>query len=123
MNSAILSLFDVHAPCTTVTVRGARLPYTTYNIIQISNVKNDANKRYLKSKSAGHLDFYRRIRNYLVQAIHREKKPYINQQVNLNKNPNSQWKTLRKLNIHKNKNDNQIIPEHCFGRGFEWFFP
>ncbi|KAL3277615.1 hypothetical protein HHI36_012958 [Cryptolaemus montrouzieri] len=122
MNSEILSLFDVHAPYRAVTVRGARPPYITYNITQISKAKNDAYKIYLKSRSARHLDFYRQIRNYLVQAIRREKKAYINQQVNLNKNPKSQWKTLSKVNIHKNKKDNQIIPDIVSAENLNDFF-
>lgn len=112
-NSAVLSLFDFHAPLKKATVNKPRHPYITYPIVLLIKEKEKARSKYLKTKSPASFDYYKNLKNYCTTAINNEKKAYIQFHVNKNKNnPKALWNNLRKVNIH---NRTEIdIPEDRF---------
>lgn len=101
-NSALLALFDVHAPLKTVRTTKKRPPYITDTILEMVRLKKKARKKFLKTKTERHYAHYKDIRNYVISATEREKKAFLQQQINANhKNSRKLWKNLKKMNIHK----------------------
>ncbi|KAL3271563.1 hypothetical protein HHI36_022038, partial [Cryptolaemus montrouzieri] len=82
LNDSIESIFDVHAPLKRITLRRPSHLYFTHNIREMIKLKNRSYKRYRQSGSTAHLEYYTNIKNYLVGAIRREKKAYMESQVN-----------------------------------------
>lgn len=110
LNRAIITLFDIHAPYRTVTVKHPPRPYITDTIKQMIKLKDRAYNKYKKNKLENHLHMYKDLKNYLSLAIKNEKKAYISHQININRNdPKKLWRDFAKWNVH-NKPLNEICP-------------
>lgn len=111
INSAVLSLYNVHASVRTIKIKRKYQPYFTENIKRLIKLKNNAYKRYRLSRCDAHSQYYKQLKNFLSTAIKNEKAAYIRYRVNVcNKNPRRLWRALEDLSIHKKPTE--IIPEH-----------
>ncbi|XP_031349753.1 uncharacterized protein LOC116175661 [Photinus pyralis] len=99
LNYNILTIFDCHAPIKTVRVTKPRAPWLTDTIRQMILLRDKALMKFKKSKSCTDWNYYKAIRNYTTQAIRREKKAFLeNQLQQLGKGV--PWKNLRDLNVY-----------------------
>ena len=105
----IVALFDVHAPLVTSRFTKPFAPWLTYNIKLMMSSRDNALQRYKKTKDNNHWQFYKELRNYVTQAIKREKRAYFESIFN-NTNRNEHWKVLRNNNMLP-QNKNSEIPE------------
>lgn len=95
LNNSIMSLFDRHAPVYTTTKKRKHHQYITYNIKLMIKSKNKAHKKYLQTRTVTDREYYVTLRNYVNEAIKREKVAYM--QFVLNKNKNDQRRVWRNL--------------------------
>ena len=72
------------------------------------SLRDKALKRYKKSNSAAHFEYYKQLRNFTTACIDREKKGFIEFQFNRYKRQ-VPWKELYDLNVHSKPN-NSLIP-------------
>lgn len=112
-NQAITSLFDVHAPVCTIKTKRNFKPYVTYNIKKMIKIKDNARKKYEKTKTVRDRESYVTLRNYTKEAIAREKKAYMQFIVDKNKNNSKQlWKNLSQWGVcTKSKNELNSLPD------------
>lgn len=75
-NNLILGLFDKHAPVKTFKLKKAKNdPWITPTIKLMMHLRNKALQKFRKTKSLGHWDYYKSLRNLTNYSIKREKKP------------------------------------------------
>lgn len=73
-NSAVLALFEVHAPLKTTTIKTRFKSYITYTIRKIIPLKDKALKGFKQTGLASDRECYKDLRNYLSFAIREEKR-------------------------------------------------
>lgn len=99
-NQAILSLFDVHAPLSVIKTKPNYQPYITYNLKMMIKLKNKSYNKYLKTKTVADRQYYVNIRNYVKEAVKREKEAYMRHLLERNKqNSKALWKNLRNWGV------------------------
>lgn len=108
-NENVLYLFDVHAPQRTVRVSKPPAPWLTNTIKEMINLRNKAFNKYKKTRLLADFNFYKDLRNYITGAIRREKRAYLDFTLD-KRNSKDTWKTLRSMDIVKNKNLGKEIP-------------
>jgi hypothetical protein len=95
-NDIIITLFNKHAPIKQCNLKNKnRMPYVTYNIKQMIKTKNKAHSRYLKTRQTSHKKYYIELKDYVKEAIAREKTAYFKYMIQ--KNKNNAKKTMAKL--------------------------
>ncbi|XP_063907812.1 uncharacterized protein LOC135125954 [Zophobas morio] len=95
--TAIIALFDVHAPLKTISTKRPAKPYITDTIKEIIK---------LKDKEA-----YKDLKNYVSYAIKQEKAAYVEYELNAcKKNSRKLWNKFSDLGVHQRKS-NEIAPE------------
>nr|XP_022908835.1 uncharacterized protein LOC111420147 [Onthophagus taurus] len=99
-NEVLISLFDVHAPLITGTVKKDSLPWFTSNIREMIGLREAALRRYKRTGNPVHFQYYKQLRNFVTGAIRREKKAFLEQNCVVG-GPRSMWRTLRKYNVVK----------------------
>lgn len=116
LNNYILSLFDRHAPLCTLIKKRKQLPYITYNIKLMIKSREKAHKKYLKTRTVPDREYYVTLRNYVNDAIKREKVAYMQFVLNKNKNdPKRIWKNLSEWGIatKSTSQKNTLPPDLC----------
>lgn len=111
LNNNIIFLFDLHAPTKLIfPKKKLKPPYITYNIEKMIALKNKAHKKYNKHRTPENKVYFTELRNYVNEAIKREKNAYMNYQLNQSKNnPKMLWKSLSEWGINSRKNSNQNL--------------
>lgn len=112
LNNAIITLFDIHAPYRTTTIRNYSKPYITDTIKEIIRLKDRAFAKYKRTSSESDKQYYKDLKNYLSIAIRNEKKAYFENRISRLKNSRNMWKQLEKYGIYS-KNVNEIDSELC----------
>lgn len=92
-------LFDKHAPVTVSRFTKPYAPWLTDNIRLMMTLRDDALKKFKKSRKMSHWDYYKQLRNYTTQAVRNEKKAFFEHELQ-NLDSKSLWKKLDKYNIH-----------------------
>lgn len=109
LNNCLLTLFDIHAPFKTATFTKSNCPWLTDTIKTMISLRNKAYSKFKKTSSAASWEYYKDLRNLTNSAIQREKKAYLESQINTN-NSKLLWKRLKNLDIH-NRRNRVAIPE------------
>lgn len=92
--NCLINLFDIHAPMTTSRITKPKAHWLTNTIREMMSLRDKALRRYKKTKSVAHFQFYKEMRNYVNKAIQREKRAFFTYQFN-NCKPNETWKILK----------------------------
>lgn len=101
LNKNILDLFNKHAPLKFIKHTNKSKPYITYNLKEMIKLKNKAHKKYLKTKSLTHKNYYIDLKNYVNLAIKREKIAYMEYTYKKSKNNQKNlWQNLRSWGVH-----------------------
>lgn len=108
-NENVLQLLNTHAPTKTKIIKEKiYCPWITENIKTLIRLRDRAHKKYLKSKSRPHLEYYKQLRNYTKHAIIREKITFFNQLSN--KKGQEFWRVADRLYLTKEKNCQNDLP-------------
>lgn len=100
-NNNLNYLLNLHAPLREVNVKKKSTPWLTYNIKEMIKLKENAYKRYKKSKNPIHFDYYKSLRNYTNKAIQVEKRAYMQFQLDKCKgNKKYIWNVLKNNNFY-----------------------
>lgn len=110
LNFLLNNIFDVHAPLTTVRITKKRSPWLTYNIKQMQKSRDKALQKFKQTKNTRDWEVYKTLRNHTKLAITREKKAYLEYQLNTRKKSNF-WKDLQELNIYNKHHKNNLVPD------------
>lgn len=106
-NNFLLSLFNKHAPLKDVRVTKPRAPWITPNIKLYMKQRDRALQDFKKTRSVDNWENYKRLRNFTVSLIRREKRQCLNSACAQN-NPRKTWKSLRSFNLCSDKQSNNI---------------
>ncbi|KAK9681025.1 hypothetical protein QE152_g38618 [Popillia japonica] len=79
-----------------------------------------AYKNFKNTKSIGHWNYYKELRNFTTSAIRNEKRAYLETRIKLG-NPKLIWKDFRAMNITKSKR-NEIPVEFTDANEINSFF-
>lgn len=112
-NTMLISLFDRHAPVKTIKLREEHtLPWITDNIKYLMHLRNEAHRRFRKTRSDKDKNYYRDLKSLFSASVHLEKQAYFNDLVNSKViNSKSFWKNIKqKILVDPSKND--YLPEH-----------
>lgn len=105
-NSILLGLFDKYAPIKCIKVKYKNNPWITDEVIILSKKRDDAWKKYVKSKQPTDREEFRLLRNRCKQEIRNAKLRYCHAAFNPNQSPKEMWSTIRNLGAGKNKCSN-----------------
>nr|CAH7760131.1 unnamed protein product [Callosobruchus chinensis] len=110
LNSAILSVLDVHAPYKLMRFTKKPAPWLTDNLRLIMNLRDTAKKKFIQTQTVESWNEYKKARNFATQAVKNEKKAFFS---HLCKNKDSKqiWRQLQNLNITKS-GQTVGIPHH-----------
>nr|CAI5831878.1 unnamed protein product [Callosobruchus analis] len=92
-STKVLNLFDVHAPIVTRRVYKPKAPWYTYCLKQLIHERGKLLIKYKKSRSESDWLKYQEMRNFVTEAVRREKEGYVNY-INAKKDTRLLWKTL-----------------------------
>lgn len=107
----VISAFDVFAPLVIKRTSKPKPPWLTDNILFMMSLRDDALKRYKRTKSNAHWEYYKSLRNLITLTIRNEKKAFLNTTFR-NCARKDLWKELRNCRIYNNKNKAFSIPHH-----------
>lgn len=111
LNSNILHLFNKHAPLIRVSTTRPPAPWLTYNIRLMMKSRDEARKRYQRTRNQAHFTYYKSVRNEVNRAIGREKRAYFAHRCRVSLgNRASLWKEYK--NINPEQRANNCIPDH-----------
>lgn len=113
-NCLMLSLFDRHAPTKTVKLKyDHTLPWITDTIRYMTDLRNDAYKKYRLTKSDVDKKTWKDLKSLVQKSINNEKIAYFNHYVNSKiKDSKTFWKNIKtKILVDPSQNDK--LPE-CF---------
>lgn len=105
LTTNILNLFNIHAPIRTIKVSKPKAPWLTDVIKIMIKTRDKLLSKYHRTKDNAHWIDYKNMRNYVTNAIKREKKAYL--AFCCKKGSRETWKALETLNI-KNKMKNNL---------------
>nr|CAH7717452.1 unnamed protein product [Callosobruchus chinensis] len=110
LNSAILSVLDVHAPYKLMRFTKKPAPWLSDNLRLIMNLRDTAKKKFIQPQTVESWNEYKKARNFATQAVKNEKKAFFS---HLCKNKDSKqiWRQLQNLNITKS-GQTVGIPHH-----------
>nr|CAH7733245.1 unnamed protein product [Callosobruchus chinensis] len=110
LNSAILSVLDVHAPYKLIRFTKKPAPWLSDNLRLIMNLRDTAKKKFIQTQTVESWNEYKKARNFATQAVKNEKKAFFS---HLCKNKDSKqiWRQLQNLNITKS-GQTVGIPHH-----------
>lgn len=105
LTNNIINLFNIHAPIRTIKVSKPKAPWLTDVIKIMIKTRDKLLAKYHKTKDNAHWVEYKAMRNYVTNAVRREKKAYL--EFCCTKGSHETWKALETLNI-KSKLKNNI---------------
>nr|CAH7744311.1 unnamed protein product [Callosobruchus chinensis] len=100
LNSAILSVLDVHAPYKLMRFTKKPAPWLSDNLRLIMNLRDTAKKKFIQTQTVESWNEYKKARNFATQAVKNEKKAFF-----------TIWRQLQNLNITKS-GQTVGIPHH-----------
>lgn len=101
-NQYLFSIFDKHAPFKTAKITKPWAPWLTPNIRVFIKQRDRALRDFKRTRAIEEWDNYKRLRNFTLSMIRREKRQYLNNTF-AEKNLKKTWKTLKSLNVSSNK--------------------
>lgn len=119
-NNNLLLLINFHAPLKTVKSKKSASPWLTDNIRKLMGLRDNALKKFKRSKNALDWSTYKNYRNLINNTIKQEKKEYFNKKLS-NADIKEKWKILNNLNIKK-KNTIFNFPDNISLNSLNSFF-
>lgn len=111
LNNCINDLFNCHAPIYVNNRKRKYKPYITYNIRQMIKIRNKAYQKYSQCKTDASRAYYVTLRNYVNDAIKREKVAYMHFVLQKNKkHPQNMWNELRKWGLNTKAANKGTLP-------------
>lgn len=112
-NTHILEIFNIHSPKKTLYIKSNSYPWITDTVRDMMYIRDSYHKQYFLSKSDSHKQSYKEMKHVVINAMHQEKKVYLNSHINQNiSNPKKLWKNLKSTILPNSKN-NFEIPSFC----------
>lgn len=124
-NANLINLFNRHAPVKKYMfkpdVKGE--PWFTDTLKEIKKIKNNAWRRYKRSKNAAHRQFYCDIRNYYNTAIKQERRVFYSHNINSSKNnPKQLWTKLKSWGVVRDNTSQNLPEEICNATSINDYF-
>lgn len=115
LNSCVLSLIDFHAPLVPISKKKLKAPWMTYNLKCILKARDNAHRKYKRTRTEADRRYYCQIRNYTNRAVNIEKKKYYEHTIKQNIN-NSKvfWNKMRWWGFVNNNKSNSIATSENF---------
>ena len=108
----LTNVFNKHAPKITKRVKGRLCPWLTAEIKEIMNNRDQILRRFRKHKQSADWELYKTLRNTCTNQIRKAKSEYYQNLLEENrKNPNSFWKTIKKI-FPGSKTKTNTSPSH-----------
>ncbi|KAG5869787.1 hypothetical protein JTB14_004864 [Gonioctena quinquepunctata] len=101
-NRELINLLDAHAPLRKIKVSKPYSPWYTYNIQQMTKLRDKALQKFRKTKVDRDWNSYKELRNYVTVGIKPEKRAYV-EHVMRRKNSREIWDTLNRMNVTNRK--------------------
>jgi hypothetical protein len=111
--SILLSLWNRHAPLSTIDGRKFHSPWITSNIVQLIKQRNYARRSWNVKRSLDSWNKYKNLRNMVKNSIRESFKKFISDLISVKKCSAVLWKNLRNYGIVKDKKvlcTNNIAP-------------
>lgn len=108
-NFYLLELFNLHAPLRTSRITKRKAPWLTPNIKFFISLRNKTLSKYKRQRTATNWESYRQLRNFVSNAIDREKRAYLENRIQ-NNGSRDNWKLLNELDIYSKTK--KVVPEH-----------
>lgn len=103
LKNILIKKFNKHAPIITKRVKGSLCPWLTLDIKSVMNNRDKLLRKFRKSKSNQDWVAYKHLRNTCTNLIRRAKSDYYRNLLTEHKtNPQSFWKTIKKIFPGKN---------------------
>ena len=103
-NECLMYLLEKYVPEKTLRITRPPAPWLTPTLRLMMRDRDRAFKRFKRTRSDAHKDYYRTLRNWVTFATRREKKAYINAQFDAS-NSRTMWQRYNDLLGTKNKNN------------------
>lgn len=110
-NSLLIGLFDAVAPEKSIKIKKQKQPWFTDTIKLMITIRDKALKKYEKTKSKIHWEYYKTLRNQTNVAIRNEKKHYLQYVVKNNNSSKVLWKKLDNLNVYNKSKETNELPD------------
>ena len=72
----VFAVIDFHIPVKKIKITRPPAPWLTHTIREMQKLRDSAHKKYINSRSEHSWIYYKEIRNYVGEAIDRERKAY-----------------------------------------------
>lgn len=111
LTTLILQIFDTFAPIHSVVLNKQSKPWITDNIKLLFKLRDNALRRFKRTKREAHWDYYKLLRNFTNRAVNNEKKAYLRYKLSNKTSPKLLYKELKKLNVYCRKSNSNIPDE------------
>lgn len=101
-NSALLALFDLHAPIKKYRFTKPYMPWVTDVIKIMMKLRDKAKQRFRRTNNAAHWVYYKALRNLTTASLRNEKKAYF-RSLEGSRNHKKLWKDIAGLGLSKGK--------------------
>lgn len=111
VNSALISVFDIHAPCRKIRLSKPPAPWLSPDLKELMSIRDKVKAKYKQTKSPDLWHEYKTLRNQVTLITRRQKKTYFNF-LSKEKNSKKLWKQLKNINIGKTSDTITEIPNN-----------
>ena len=109
LNTNILYLYNTHVPLKQIKTRNVSKPWFTNIIKDLINQRDQAYRRWVRTRVIEFQEVYKALRNRVVLEIRTAKKHHFASHLQTKTDGKKLWKNLRELGLGKNLNLNLIL--------------